>query len=52
MSKFVANPQWKGNPQFDTVFVVGDNREENPFMHSIMVAHVLLFFSFYDLMLW
>ncbi|KAI9442800.1 hypothetical protein F5148DRAFT_963657, partial [Russula earlei] len=46
-----ANPQWKGNPRFDTVFVAVDDGEENPFMHGMMVARVLLFFSFSDPML-
>jgi hypothetical protein len=41
-----ANPHWKGRPRFDTVFVTVS--DEDDFMRGLLVAHVLLFFSFYD----
>lgn len=41
-----ANPSWKGKRRFDTVFVtVSDNDQ---FIHGMLVARVLLFFSFHD----
>jgi hypothetical protein len=45
-----ANPRWKGNRRFDTVFVTlsDDDSEEGQFMRGMLVARVLLFFSFYD----
>ena len=45
-----ANPRWKGTHRFDTVFVTvsDDDSEENLFMHGMLVARVVLFFSFHD----
>ena len=45
-----ANPRWKGKRRFDTVFVTvsDDDSERNLFMHGMLVARVLLFFSFQD----
>ena len=44
-----ANPTWKGNHQFDTVFVtVSDNDSEEGTMHGMLVARVLLFFSYHN----
>jgi hypothetical protein len=46
-----ANPNWKGHPRFDTVFVtVSDDDENNKeqIMRGMLVARTLLFFSYYD----
>jgi hypothetical protein len=45
-----ANPGWKEGPRFDTVFVTvaDDDDQEGLIMHGILIAHVLLFFSFHD----
>jgi hypothetical protein len=46
-----ANPNWKGHPRFDTVLVTvsdDESEQDEPFMHGMLVARVLLFFSFYD----
>lgn len=47
-----ANKQWKGKPRHDTVFVkvhdVGDEDVEGSIMHGMLIARVLLFFSFHD----
>jgi hypothetical protein len=46
-----ANPNWKGHPRFDTVLVTvsdEDVEQDGLFMHGMLVARVLLFFSFYD----
>jgi len=41
-----SNPSWHGHPRRDTVFVVTD--EDQPGMQGLLVARVLLFFSFVD----
>ena len=41
-----SNPSWHGHPRHDTVFVVTD--EDQPGMQGLLVARVLLFFSFVD----
>jgi hypothetical protein len=44
-----ANPRLKGTNWFDTVFVtVSDDDLENLFMLGMLVARVVLFFSFHD----
>jgi hypothetical protein len=48
-----SNRQWKGKPRYDTVFVnVGDDdngsEDGEPTMHGMLIARVLLFFSFND----
>ena len=48
-----ANRQWKGKPRYDTVFVKvsdeeDDDDEELEIMHGMLIARVLLFFSFHD----
>ena len=51
-----ANKQWKGKPQHDTVFVKVTNKEDDDneegskleIIHGMLIAHVLLFFSFHD----
>jgi hypothetical protein len=43
-----ANPNWKGHPQFDTVFVTvsdDDNHDKEQIMHGMLVACTLLVFS-------
>jgi len=42
-----SNPSWKnGRPRHDTVFVVLDESQTG--MHGMLVARVLLLFSYYD----
>lgn len=42
-----SNPSWYNNrSHHDTVFVVLDESQAG--MHGMLVAHVLLFFSYYD----
>lgn len=48
-----ANRRWKGKSQHDTIFVkVNDvedkNAEGSEIMHGMLIACVLLFFSFHD----
>jgi hypothetical protein len=44
-----ANPTWKGNCRFDTVFVtVSENDSKEGTMCGMLVACVLLFFSYHD----
>jgi hypothetical protein len=45
-----ANSSWKGSPWFDTTIVtVSDgNIEKEQVMHGMLVAHVLLLFSYHD----
>ena len=41
-----SNPSWHKGPHHDTVFVVLDESQAE--MHGMLVACVLLFFSYYD----
>jgi hypothetical protein len=46
-----ANPHWKGGGRFDTVFITAsddDDQDEGWIMHGMLIARVLLFFSFRD----
>ena len=44
-----ANPAWKGHHHFDTVLVtVSEDESEEGTIHGMLVARILLFFSFHD----
>jgi hypothetical protein len=42
-----ANPTWRGNRRFDTVFVTVSD-DERSVMNGMLVARVFLFFLFHD----